>query len=93
MYNILIFGAVTDGKTVCTAAIQHAIDECHKNGGGRVIIPTGEFVSGTLWLRDKVELHLEMGAVLRASGDLADYNAEDAYPQNFASANEGLRKL
>ena len=89
MYNILNFGAVTDGKTVCTAAIQHAIDECHNNGGGRVIIPTGEFVSGTLWLRDKVELHLEMGAVLRASGDLADYNAEDAYPQNFASANEG----
>lgn len=84
-YVITDFGAVADGKTLATAAIQAAIDTCHKNGGGRVSVPAGVFKTGTLWLKSHVELHLEMGATLLASENLDDYNAEDAYPQNFRS--------
>ena len=91
MYNIKDYGAIADGRTLCTESIQKAIDACHENGGGRVVVPTGKYVTGTIWLRNNVELHLEMGALLIASTDLDDYNAENAYEQNFGSANEEWR--
>ena len=77
IYNILDYGAVSDGKTLCTSAIQSAIDDCNKNGGGRVLIPSGNFDSGTVYLKDNVELHLEHGALLIASADIDDYNDDD----------------
>lgn len=91
IYNILDYGAVSDGKTLCTSAIQSAIDECNKNGGGRVLIPSGNFYSGTFYLKDNVELHLEHGALLIASADIDDYNDDDAYPQNWGSDAEEWR--
>lgn len=86
--NIAEFGAVADGKTVNTLAIQAAIDACHANGGGRVVIPAGTYVTGSLFLRSHVELHLEQGAKLIASTYLEDYHELDAYPQNWGSASE-----
>ena len=53
----------------CTAAIQAALDACSAQGGGRVLIPAGTFLSSTLYLRDKVELYLEEGAVLQGVED------------------------
>ena len=76
-------GAVPGGKVLCTAEIQRAIDDCNASGGGRVTVPPGVFLTGTIWLRDNVELHLEHGSVLKASADMNDYNALDAYPQNY----------
>ncbi|MBQ6094975.1 MAG: GNAT family N-acetyltransferase [Lachnospiraceae bacterium] len=70
-YDILDYGAIPDGKTKCTVAIQTAIDECTKSGG-RVIIPVGTFLSGTLRLRSNVELYLARGAVLLSSLDPED---------------------
>lgn len=86
--NILDYGAVADGQAVCTKEIQAAIDACAATGGGRVIVPTGSFVSGTIWLKSHVELHLERGARLIASKNRADYNALDAYEQNYGYAPE-----
>ena len=43
IYNVIDFGAVADGETLCTKAGQKAIDVCHKNGGGIV-----EFAAGIL---------------------------------------------
>lgn len=83
MYDIKAFGAIPDGVTLCTAAIQAAIDACAAAGGGRVTVPTGTYKTGTIWLRSGVELHLEMGATLLASDNLDDYNEIDAYEQNF----------
>ena len=53
--------------------IQNEIDACAERGGGQVLLPPGEYVSGTLVLRDNVELHLAAGAVLYASEDPGDY--------------------
>lgn len=86
--NILDYGAVSGAEKVCTLAIQNAIDACAASGGGRVTIPAGSFVTGTIWLRSHVELHLEHGAKLIASKERADYNAEDAYMQNYGWAPE-----
>lgn len=85
--SILDFGAVGDGKTLCTESINKAIEHCSKTGG-RVTVPAGTYLTGTVWLGSGVELHLEQGAVILGSPDFADYCADDAYPQNFGVADE-----
>jgi polygalacturonase len=72
-YNILDFGASRDSTISSTKAINDAIETCHKEGGGKVIIPVGKFKSGTIILKDNVELHLENGAYLFASEDYNDF--------------------
>ena len=66
-HNIMDHGAVGDGITLNTIAIQTTIDLAHKEGTGRVIIPEGRFLTGSITLRSGVELHLEEGAVLLGS--------------------------
>ena len=87
--NILDYGAIGDGKTLSTSALQSAIDACAASGGGRVTVPAGRYKIGTIWLRSRVELHLEMGAELFASENYDDYNATEAYEQNFDGFSEG----
>lgn len=57
----------------CTAVIQRCIDRLSAQGGGRVVIPAGEWLTGRIILKDGVCLHLEEGAVLRFSGEIEDY--------------------
>ena len=77
-YNIINFGAAE--KKLSTAAIQKAIDECAEEGGGRVIVPAGTFITGTVFLKSNVNLFLENGAVLKGSTDLNDYSREGRSP-------------
>lgn len=67
------FGAKADGTTINTKAIQAAIDHLAAGRGGTVVIPRGVFVSGALFLKPKVNLHLQAGAVLRCSTDMANF--------------------
>jgi polygalacturonase len=71
--NITDCGAVADNRTLNTAAIQRAIDQVAQAGGGTVVVPPGNFLTGTIELRSRVTLQLEPGAVLRGSPNLADY--------------------
>jgi polygalacturonase len=89
-YDIKDFGAVGDGKNKDTSAIQKAIDECSENGGGRVIVSPGKYLTGTFFLKDNVDLHLMPGAVLLGSPDLSDYNADDCFEQNLVFAKENV---
>ncbi len=74
-YNVLNYGAAGDGTTNDAASIQAAINDCSTAGGGRVLLPGGKiYRSGSLVLKSNVELHLEMGAVLKGSDYLEDYN-------------------
>lgn len=72
-HNIRDFGAVGDARTSDRGAIQAAVDACHKDGGGAVMVPQGTFLTGEIMLRSGVTLHLAEGAVLLASEDRADY--------------------
>lgn len=72
-HDITSYGAIGDGRTVNTKAIQAAVDACATTGGGRVVVPAGAFVSGSIFLKSNVDFHLMSGAVLRGSADLADY--------------------
>ncbi len=75
IYNVHDYGAIGDGIFNDAPAIQAAIDACNQNGGGRVLLSGGHiYRSGTLILRSNVELHLEMGSVLKGSDNLNDYN-------------------
>ncbi len=56
-------------------AIQEAIDEVEKAGGGTVTVPQGTFISGTIFLKDNVRLHLSHGAVLMSSLDEKDISS------------------
>jgi polygalacturonase len=71
--NILDYGAKPDGKTLNTQIIQQSIDACYSRGGGTVVIPGGIFMTGSLTLKDHVNLHLENNATLLASTDIADF--------------------
>ena len=82
---ILDYGAVSGGKILCTKAINAAIEACASSGGGRVTVPAGFYLSGTIWLRSGVELHLEHGSTIKGSDNLDDYNPVDAYEQNMSS--------
>ena len=78
MYNdVKEFGAVGDGVTKDTQAIQAALD-----AGGLVFFPPGTYLSGTLHLRSGGGLLLSPGATLLASPDPEDYNKDDFCPQN-----------
>ncbi len=67
VFDITQYGAVPDGRTNCAGAIQAAVDEAHRAGGGTVLLPAGRYLSGSILLRSNVELHLEAGAVLISS--------------------------
>jgi len=63
-----------DGRFNNAVIIQTAIDTVHSAGGGQVVTPSGGvYLSGSIQLKENVDLHLESGAVLRASSDYADY--------------------
>ena len=72
-YNIMKYGAVNDTTQLSTSAIQQAIDDCSRHGGGRVVIPTGSYKIGTIVIKSNVHLHLEHGATLYGSTRLEDY--------------------
>ena len=87
-FDVRDFGAKGDGAAKDTAAIQQAVDAAQAAGGGRVVLPAGTYLSGTVWLKSGVELHLAKGAVLKGSVDRNDYNANDCFPENFWSGGE-----
>lgn len=72
-FNVADYGADKSGRTVCTASVQRAIDECSGNGGGTVFFPAGKYISGTIFLRNYVSLYLDNGAVLKGSSSPDDY--------------------
>jgi polygalacturonase len=91
-FDIAEFGARPDGKTLNTAAIQKAVDACAAAGGGRVFCGAGTFLTGSLWLRSRVELHLAPGCTLLGSARLADYEGFSAKGFRAEAAPEGSAK-
>lgn len=72
-YVITDFGAVADTMYVNTEAIKQAVQACSKAGGGRVVIPAGEWVTGPIHLANNVNLHLKKDALVRFTDNPKDY--------------------
>ncbi len=85
IYNIKDFGAVGDGTTLDSKAINTAIDEAAANGGGDVVFPAGNYLSGVIHLKNNIHLILQQGCVLIAT----DENPE----QNYDSAEKSINTI
>ena len=72
-YLITDFGAVGDGQTLNTKAFQSAIDLCMSKGGGTIVIPEGIFLSGAVFLKQDVNLHIKKGGTLKGTDNPEDY--------------------
>ena len=87
MYNIVDFGAVGDGKTNATSAVQSAVDACREHGG-MVYVPYGSYVVASIHLYSHVHFVFEPGAVFLGSPDADDFDVREAvdYPlyQDFS---------
>ena len=88
-------GAVGDGVTLCTEAIEKAISKVTKLGGGRVVIPEGVWLTGPIMLKDNIELRVEQGAIVCFSPDkqlFLDKNpdASRVYPCIRASKRKNI---
>jgi polygalacturonase len=83
-FPITTFGAVAGGETDCTMAIQRAIAAAVEHGGGTVEVPPGDYLTGPIHLRSRVELHLQKGAILKFTTNT------DAYLPAVLTRFEGM---
>ena len=72
-FDITRHGAVGDGRTKNTKAFVDAIAACHAAGGGKVVVPTGKWLTGAIDLKSNVNLHMQEGAEIHFSDDPSDY--------------------
>ena len=90
VYLVTTYGAIGDGKTSNTIAIQKAIDQASAAGGGRVLIPAGKFVTGVLTIKSGVDLHLATNAELLATTKRIDYGAGKASALLIADGQKNI---
>ncbi|TNJ43432.1 glycoside hydrolase family 28 protein [Tamlana fucoidanivorans] len=79
VWNIKDYGALDDGKTINTLFIQKAIDDCAKKGGGTVLVDGATYISGTLLLKNNVNLKITEKTVLQGSINPNDYPVVDPF--------------
>jgi polygalacturonase len=73
IFTVIDFGAVGDGKTLNTEAFAKAIDACSKAGGGKVLVPAGNFITGPIELKSNIDLHLEKNAMIQFTTDRTQF--------------------
>jgi len=87
--NIVKYGAVPDGRTLNTRSINQAIEDCNKKGGGVVLIPAGLWMSGPIYLKSNVNLHVAKSATLFFTDDKSQYKiVEGEYEGRKVARNE-----
>ncbi len=73
VFNTKDYGAVGDGETLTTEAIQNTIDAASEAGGGKVVFPIGTYLSGAIFVKSNVELNISEGVVIKAIQDDSKY--------------------
>lgn len=92
--NVCDYGVVGDGETNNTQAIVKVIEMAEKRGGGTIYFPPGDYVTGTIELKDNMTLYLDSGATILGSADPADYPmiTKDMLPGYNREGHSGLVK-
>jgi polygalacturonase len=96
-YNIRDFGAESGGEALCTQAIQSAVDQCAKDGGGTVLLPPGTWLTGTVYLKSHVTIGLENGCTVLGSKEKNHYGRPHGKGETFSNwaifAGKGLEHV
>lgn len=88
-FNIVTYGAVSNGIVLNTASITKAIDACNANGGGVVVVPFGIWLTGPLQLKSNVNLYVQKGAMLLFTADKTQYElVEGSYEGRSSARNQ-----
>jgi len=90
VFDVRRYGAIGDGITMDTAAIQKTIYAASNAGGGTVLLPPGKYLSGTIDVKSHVKLQLEKGATLLGSPRRADYRKLNYYGLLLADKQEDI---
>ena len=77
IFNVKDFGAVNDGETLNSAAVQKAIDECAAHGGGTVLFSGGDFVLSTVFLKSNVTIKIDKHTRILGALSFYDYAPEE----------------
>ena len=77
IFNVLDYGAIADGETLCTSALQKAIDDCHAVGGGTILFPEGTYVLATVFMKSNVRIHIAKGALILGAPSFYDYAPQE----------------
>ena len=88
IYSVLDYGIKNDGTTMNTSSIQKLIDKVADSGGGIVYFPPGKYLTGTIFLKSYINLHLESGAVILGSLDLDDFEAVEEERLNHSARQQ-----
>jgi len=82
-YNFKDFGGVGDGKTLNTKAFEKAISTIAQNGGGRLVVPAGTWLTGPIELKSKIDFHVEEGAIVQFSSDIKQFPMRETSSGKF----------
>ena len=77
IFNVIEYGAVADGKTLCTEALQKAIDACNAAGGGTILFPAGTYVLSTVFMKSNVHIHIAKDALILGAPSFYDYAPQE----------------
>ena len=95
-FSITDYGAVGDGRTINTAAFAKAVAVCDSRNGGIIVVPPGIYLTGPIQLHSHIELRVEKGATIKATGIFSDYGLPDPLPATQEALNAlrpGLKPL
>ena len=91
LYKASLFGCKSNGTTLNTTSIQRAIDHIASQGGGTLVFEVGRYLTGSIHLRQGVNIQLNEGAILVASPNIHDYDTADGKPTLIIIENGELR--
>ena len=93
LYKASLFGCKSNGTTLNTNSIQRAIDHIASQGGGTLVFEVGRYLTGSIHLRQGVNIQLNEGAILVASPNLHDYDTADGTPTLVIGSSDGQSRI
>ena len=93
LYKASRFGCKSNGTTLNTTSIQHAIDYIASQGGGTLVFEVGRYLTGSIQLRPGVNIQLNEGAILVASPNIHDYDTDDGVPTLIIGSPDGQSRI